>query len=126
MSYFIDKYSGETGGIIDDSLKPDTGFLVEKKIIVEEENKKTDYLDKYISTLEQNNQFLQRMLETSLGSIIETQMAQLSHQKALAWYQAYNVAEGDQNKLVEELTRLNSKVAEFAGFRTEKDSVKRS
>lgn len=89
-------------------------------------SKEDFFLNKYIKTLEDNNQFLQKMVETSLISIVETQQAQLSHQKALAWYQAHRASEGDPEKLIEELTRLNSKVAEFAGFRTEKDSVKRS
>ena len=86
-----------------------------------------DYEKLYISELkdkirilQDHNSFLARNFEVSLSAIHQTTIAQLAHQKALAWYQASNVAKGDPEKTEKEIVKLNNKVAEFAGLKSEK------
>lgn len=88
---------------------------------------KEDYEKLYLSELkdkirilQDHNSFLARNFELSLSAIHQTTIAQLAHQKALAWYQASNVAKGDPEKTEKEIVKLNNKVAEFAGLKSEK------
>lgn len=112
---------------IEDAFGLTRGYFLDKNFgeqkSIEKGYDQDNYKEKYIRNLEEQTKFLQRMLESSLGSIAEVQLAQLSHQKALAWYQAYNQAGRDPNRTLDELATLNSKVAEYAGMKLEKDTV---
>ena len=99
-------------------------------------NISTDYKSLYIEQLKKNEATLTeniRLLEeqlrlanekaaASLDYIAEASRAQLAHQKALAWYQAYQAAGGNEKKLQEELKRLNNKTAEYGDLHSGKGS----
>lgn len=79
-----------------------------------------------IRILQEHNSFLARNFEVSLSAIHQTTVAQLAHQKALAWYQASTVAKGDPDRTEKEIVKLNNKVAEYAGVKSEKGNPVRS
>lgn len=77
------------------------------------------YRDKYISTLENQNSFLQRIMESNLSLLAKGQNMIQAQVKTVLQYQALVVGKGDPKKQEAELLKVNTIFAQNVAQLTE-------
>lgn len=71
--------------------------------------------DQVIADLRKDKEWLQAILATSLGSIIEGQQQSSIQLKALSWFSALQASSGDEKKAEEAMLKIGNRAAFYEG-----------